>query len=803
MSEDCPEIHELTSLSERRLQAEIVEPLLRALGYREVTDNSGPGEKGKDLIAVKDEGFGRPKLYAIQIKRLKITAKAGADAGFGRLLDQLRQLVQEPVLDPVVNEYRVPDRCVFITPYPLPQRARENFAFRMKQSVYRPIEIVDGSDLLDLLRQHARHALRRFSIESQYRLQVAAHTNVVSESAAAFQLGHPLQLDNIYVELSLLQDARLEAVLNAPPMRPVEVPLPDARPFGDVYAYWTGEPAETIPGRCEAVRRKTEQQIRKEEWRAKKRLHRVEQEVAGGRHDRRRRKTKTREQIEAALDTTRARLRNNQRVEVDLGAVLRSVQRRVHEHVASLGALSNPDSSIDRCIEISRASIELQNALRELMGTQIWKNYKADSPPIPIQRLLVPRIRSSFLSRIDVDIYLLGAPGAGKTTLSRRLTQELARFDGNVLPLFLPLVSVKVPTYAGLIDACFKELQGRGYRARKARPGRESFVAELDAGRFRLFLDGLDEAGERAPAMLDAIKQLRKKHAACRLLVTARDTFGVPDWFEALTLRIDAFSDEQVLEFIGRWFSSEPSSRDALNAFLRKNEHMRSAVRTPLIAALLCSLFQIGVEMPATELELYQRRFELLMGTWEKAKGIVPLAPPVRQRYEHFLRSLAMHQHLAQERSSMHKEARRFAEKYWVRDLHRGPDALVEDCVRRGLLERADNGELSFGHLTYQEYMAGEWLSDRNPVQFIWSRVVTPWWARVLEFYAARKADISPVLREALKWQGTGESMDRLCQLVELAPLTSKELVRRLKVQPRTSPLSPFEWERKPPSLDV
>src|ERR1035437_1954680 len=64
----------LTSLSEAKLQARIVEPLLRLQGFTHVRDTSGPNDKGKDLVAVTVE-FGKTKLYAIQLKRFRFSGK--------------------------------------------------------------------------------------------------------------------------------------------------------------------------------------------------------------------------------------------------------------------------------------------------------------------------------------------------------------------------------------------------------------------------------------------------------------------------------------------------------------------------------------------------------------------------------------------------------------------------------------------------------------------------------------------------------------------------------------------------------
>ena len=75
----------LTNMSEYDLQHRIIEPLLRLNDFQDVRDQSGRGEKGKDLSAIKYE-LGKPKLYAIQIKKIKLTGKSSGNKSLNNLV---------------------------------------------------------------------------------------------------------------------------------------------------------------------------------------------------------------------------------------------------------------------------------------------------------------------------------------------------------------------------------------------------------------------------------------------------------------------------------------------------------------------------------------------------------------------------------------------------------------------------------------------------------------------------------------------------------------------------------------------
>ncbi len=99
----------LTSMSEAELQSSIIEPLLRLQGYTHVRDTSGPNDKGKDLVAIRQE-FGKTKLYAIQVKKFRFSGKHSSPRALTNALTQFRQIFGEPVIDPTINEKRFADR---------------------------------------------------------------------------------------------------------------------------------------------------------------------------------------------------------------------------------------------------------------------------------------------------------------------------------------------------------------------------------------------------------------------------------------------------------------------------------------------------------------------------------------------------------------------------------------------------------------------------------------------------------------------------------------------------------------------
>jgi predicted NACHT family NTPase len=303
--------------------------------------------------------------------------------------------------------------------------------------------------------------------------------------------------------------------------------------------------------------------------------------------------------------------------------------------------------------------------------------------------------------------------------------------------------------------------------------------------------------------MFNAIKMLSERHPNACPILSCRDTVRLPAWRSAFVVKMRAFGDDQLARFIGNWFPSQDMAI-GLHEWLKGNKGMKDAARTPIIAALLCSLYEAGADMPETEAELYQRRFELLLGRWETAKGIRSLIPAEIRRFWLFLSALAMHFQQEEVRAGDYKTVSKFANRYRLPTLHASAGEMIEDCIRRGVLEREGTGGITFGHLTYQEFMAAEWLSERNPVDFIVGLLNKSWWTKTVEFYATKKQDISPIIDYACGLHPDGYLRDRLLSLKDLASVTTDDAWHRLQILVAAQrSYHTVDWDRFPSKIKI
>ena len=730
-------LNALVTMSEIELQQEIVIPLLRAVGYRDVRAPAGPSEKGKDLLACRQDEFGRITLHAVQIKKQRLHAAVQKPGSLIRVLDQLRQATRELVFDPNTNTRRRPDGCLFVTPFEVPIRVFEAFEELLREERLENVRLLDGVALLEALREKAPEILRRLGVETKYRVDLSADLARVGEASIAFGVKRDISLDAIFVGVPLQTD--------------ISVPLVDIStnerreiPFADIDRFLNeGVALEVFDSRVASVIRQS--------------AHR-----------------QSANDTDAPVEFTARQL---------LGPLVSGSEHAL-QRVDAL-AESHPGNTIGSAENSLNWLLAYSGRSDQFLETEAFRRVSARwVGGVAIRRRMIT-IAVDHLLHLGRDLLVIGPPGGGKTTVLRRLCREAATIDAAV-PVFVKLAEVERPTLGRLKMAIAAKTKAlREWRGPNVAGGRPT----------TLFLDGLDESASAATTMARAVARLQERaHRPTSFVVSCRDTAGVRQLGDALTLAVVPFSPEQLDLFIGRWFQEDVVSKQLVRKWLRRHEAVKRVASIPLMAALLCALAEVnGEELPTTEAELYEGRFELLLGRWERAKGLPTMRTAVRRRYLHFLTRLALRTHVS-ERPSFDKDGLlTLAQEYGGTG-----EIMVQDCLERGLLFSESDGTFSLGHLTFQEFLAARRLRDTNPVRFIVWALKQRWWGNVLRYYAVMTGDLSSVVAELLRHRldaGARSTLEHLCLS---APLTRPQLLESLQKKKLVIDDVPFPWKAAP-----
>jgi len=715
-------IEAITKLTEKKLQSGIVEPLLRNMGFTHVRDNSGRYEHGKDLVAIKTE-WGKPKLYAIQIKKIKFTAKHAGNNALNSIVSQLRQTMLEPVIDPLTNLRRKPDRGVFITPYAMTSEILESAIAQVRELEHRDITIIEGSNLVDQVLIYIPEAVMHASSELQYRMHLVRSIEKIPESSA-FGLKENLSLSNIYVNLSMTYGiSSLFALSNIEANNEMKL-LP---------------------------------------------LYKDELELL---------KTcltkRIREKIEE-LKSWRRRRHNVLIIKFNIKPLLDAINNKVEFfklRVSNFLKLNQSKQELNLIVNDSVRYITNISPLLEI--TVLHRIWPFLNPVYHSRKYLnnIPTIPSNYLHEIEKPVLVVGEPGAGKTTLLRRICKKVAESSSSTIPIFIHLVRLREASEESLILECIEQLASYGNEITK-----ESFLKDIDQGKYHILLDGLDESGSFVVKLYNVIQIFSKHYPKCKIIVSCRDTLDLSVWKNALNVTLRKFTDSQLNDFINNWFQAEPTNCDKLKKWLKDNIRMKNSARTPVIAALLCSLQQAQSDMPTTEVELYEKRFYLLLGKWEQAKDIPPLPRHLQEHFLHLLMEFAHNMHKKESREEDFNELSNMYNRLYRGGPKENITIPLIDLIHRGILFKEPTGKLSFGHLTYQEFLVGRWLAANNPIPYIWRKLSDPWWKKSLEFYAGIKQDLTGLVKFGLSRSDSSIKIDILKSLVSFAQLTSPRLL--------------------------
>jgi hypothetical protein len=313
-------------------------------------------------------------------------------------------------------------------------------------------------------------------------------------------------------------------------------------------------------------------------------------------------------------------------------AVLNSIERHVE-------ALS---SQLDK-----RSEEDFLNRYRR----QIIEQHGMIEPPdlkrrqrVPIANIYVsPLIYHEFLSerestarKLDIErlakevdrTVLLGDPGAGKTTAANVLAHSYASDTNRPVPFLVTLRDFAAPDSLGRSIAEHIEYKLNTFYQCPAPIG---YIDRLLLSRRALVIfDGLDELLDtsRRSDISTRIERFCTEYPLARVLVTSR-LVGYEesrlDNRQFTRYRLGAFSDEQVTEYVRKWFVQEIDMRDAhgwADSFLKESESASDLRQVPLMLSLLCILYRGEGSLPRKRSELYEQCAKLLFDKWDSRRGI-------------------------------------------------------------------------------------------------------------------------------------------------------------------------------------
>lgn len=398
---------------------------------------------------------------------------------------------------------------------------------------------------------------------------------------------------------------------------------------------------------------------------------------------------------------------------------------------------------------LSSRKINLSDCFVEPLVSTIDSPLKIDEEHLALftEKRKIPFLRLKSILKQARRVILIGDPGVGKSSALAKLTIDMLRDAFHLMSRRELKKEIKIPV---LVSA--KEiLKINNYETLL----KDYFGIPKIMDRFKvqvIMIDALDEVSSTEAK--DIIKKAEKfsQQLACSLVISSRkiDIVKTPQiGFEKYELL--PFEYGQAIKL----FEKVAKSKEILDPLKYALSKIQSQIpMVPLSLMLLMELVENEKEVPASITELYERFFELMLGRWDREKGIKVL-------FEYyvkgsFLAELAYREYLEKKKLEIsQKEFTEFINNYssqygWDK---KELEIFIKEIDRAGIIDIRE--KVLFRHRSFLDYSAAHYIFDKraeidNLNDLIVKIYFDDTWGDVAFFYVGLMRKISDKILEKI-----------------------------------------------------
>jgi hypothetical protein len=148
----------IAEMKEDQLCKEVIIPLLKAMGFKDVTyTHGGANEQGKDIVCWKLNELGLRENFALVVKAKSINGKAqtGGGGNAGEVFMQISQTFGKDYIDPIMLQPQTVNICWVVTNQAILTNADESIRSALGGAMaVRNVRFIDGGKLWELVEQY-------------------------------------------------------------------------------------------------------------------------------------------------------------------------------------------------------------------------------------------------------------------------------------------------------------------------------------------------------------------------------------------------------------------------------------------------------------------------------------------------------------------------------------------------------------------------------------------------------------------------------------------------------------------------
>jgi len=316
-------------------------------------------------------------------------------------------------------------------------------------------------------------------------------------------------------------------------------------------------------------------------------------------------------------------------------------------------------------------------------------------------------------------LVIVAGPGAGKSTLTRRLTWVFSEKSQISLRVSLRALAIRIRLGESFEEALISTVASDGFSISK-------LDAILRGSAVTLLADGLDETNVDRAIIANHLRNWALADDERRVIVTTRPVGHDPAWFGGWKhFELLPLTQEDIKNFVqhvyGLRFPNDfETGSERAEAFLAEVKKSRTATiasRNPQLLGLLLSLYVSGSDLSGNRFELFDRAIELIRQQTNRDRRFLYELPTTKAR-----RSLEcigwelLNDPMISRRDLVERVGAQLATE--LQQATFAGQQLAEESLcfweERGLLEQLSSaGESAsvFVHLTFRDQTAASYLS--------------------------------------------------------------------------------------------
>ncbi|MCG7560188.1 NACHT domain-containing protein [Pseudoalteromonas sp. McH1-42] len=802
----------LAELREDDLSKSILVPLFQIIYGCRAEFVGGREEKGRDIIIYRNDPIDGVHPYAVQVKKIKPTSNSQSNS-FQQLITQLHQASSEEIICPESHVKLQTKRLIFVTPFNLGQRVMDSHYGALKKAKLEGVSIIDGAKLLSLLHSNAPDLLRSLMRDNEI-LKSYINPELTNDSLMkAINLGDKKNVFDIYCEVDF--SFFLGAGIESPNFNFVN----EGKYITKSYNL---ERLRDVIDRIEKTKETTgfmlvSDGVLQKFLNITKGVDERKSEIS---------------QLDVAIREDRMQLAE------DLSSLSGNYYKKFRANgivdfikyfegeFDSFSSLNSKlyDSSLSKCYNLrikktrydellklmDEASYTLEFDLEEVTRAlnsafKSMRNFNFKSEDLDDYFTLIDNANSTLfwygelsksINIVDVEkvqcikppitlskvfnsnrnIIILGDAGSGKTTSLQFFAKSLYEEKQGGVVVFCTLHKICSFGEADK-ERSLAKLISRYLISLGIRKGELELEEVLKNQKVTLILDSIDEACVTFPWVIDSLIVLGKHVTNGQVITSSRKSIEDVKELGFMSLTLCPFDERQKELFFSKWFNSSNMAKEVVR-HLKENPKLSEVVTNPLSATILATLKENNIPLPSTESSLYQKRFDLLSGLFDRFKGV----NRSKFRPELLIESaqyLAFEFHINNQRKMLKADAVVTLSESSINFGCDSPKEIVLELISPcEILLPEDKGMLSFGHLRFQEYLSSIELDKRKSLP-LHRMLKNKWWHDVIYLYSQTSRDISWLIDDAISNNYTYDVRDLFERIIELRKGKEKETLNQ------------------------